>query len=86
MANEKITARVVTSGSSNVPGMLNVTLTWRLTASINGIVEESGAPFDVDPNQTDTEIEASLRTQLADYVSNLVGQTFTSEDIRGCKL
>ena len=84
MANEKITGQVTFTGQANTPGMLAVTIKIRLSSPVNNFSGEEGAGFEVDPNWTETEIQAELQRLVAAYVSDATSVTFTAADVRGC--
>lgn len=88
MANEKITGRITGQGPGDAPGITNIIVRWEITSPVGNAAGGENV-FPIDMQLTDSEIEASLRDQLAAFVSGLatVDQTirnFTASDVRGC--
>jgi hypothetical protein len=81
-----ITGRI--SGVGGGPGdTIGFSLRWDLLPSApNGHSASEEGEFYVDQTLTDTEMESTLRTLLAERVSTRSGLSFTSADVRGCKL
>lgn len=80
-----ITGRIVGQGAGNNPGETNMIINYQLSEVVNGVMQNEES-FPVTLTGTDQEIESILREEVAARVSELTGVSFTSSDVRGCRL
>lgn len=78
-----ITGRVSGTAPGQVEGTIGVLIKWKISQPLAN-ANEGEIAFDIDQQLTDQEMQASLREQLASYVSGLAGQPFADADVRGC--
>jgi hypothetical protein len=85
----RIVARILSlSGSTGIPDThAEFLVTYRCTGPVSGQVA-GDLIFQVDVTQNESQIEASLQTQLAAAVSLVVTppQNYTQADVRGLNL
>jgi hypothetical protein len=81
-----VTGRVSAVGAGP-DDTLEFTMKWDLIpAAQNGHSASEEGGFFVDATLTDTEVEALLRTLVAERVSTRANISLIASDVRGCKL
>ena len=81
-----VTARITGSGATTQEGVAPFIVKYQMSGQVGGQPQSEEIFFLCDPLLTDTEIEASVRSQLADYLTAFGNQTFLAADIRGGKI
>ena len=86
MPDVAVTARITASGQTNQEGTAPFTVHYEMSMQVGGQPQSEEPFFLCDPLLTDTEIESSVRSQLADYLTAFGYRTFLTTEIRGCKI